>query len=282
MPLLSVLIPTYNRPEYLQQALSSLVYLGKDLEVIIGNNGDSGPVNAAIAKSNIDKPISHLRNPAGSTYPDNLKILISKASGKWLTILHDDDFFTQESELIPELLTELDKTDFLFSDHWLADSKGIFLPRQTDENSKRYGRSLLSRGHINNLQLLAVKQAICLDCFFVKTDIAKKCEINTSLQCFADVLLLAQITSLTKSAWYLPNRLFSYRVNNKGLTSQGLLQDELLRVLLLTRRIFTEKSAQAALVERIRRQAYVALKYSVKMRNLDSFALSLKILISFF
>jgi hypothetical protein len=141
---------------------------------------------------------------------------------------------------------------------------------------------LLSRGHINNLQLLAVKQAICLDCFFVKTDIAKKCEINTSLQCFADVLLLAQITSLTKSAWYLPNRLFSYRVNNKGLTSQGLLQDELLRVLLLTRRIFTEKSAQAALVERIRRQAYVALKYSVKMRNLDSFALSLKILISFF
>jgi glycosyltransferase involved in cell wall biosynthesis len=282
MPLLSVLIPTYNRPEYLQQALSSLVYLGKDLEVIIGNNGDSGPVNAAIAKSNIDKPISHLRNPAGSTYPDNLKILISKASGKWLTILHDDDFFTQESELIPELLTELDKTDFLFSDHWLADSKGIFLPRQTDENSKRYGRSLLSRGHIKNLQLLAVKQAICLDCFFVKTDIAKKCEINTSLQCFADVLLLAQITSLTKSAWYLPNRLFSYRVNNKGLTSQGLLQDELLRVLLLTRRIFTEKSAQAALVERIRRQAYVALKYSVKMRNLDSFALSLKILISFF
>jgi glycosyltransferase involved in cell wall biosynthesis len=101
MPLLSVLIPTYNRPEYLQQALSSLVYLGKDIEVIIGNNGDSGPVNAAIAKSNIDKPISHLRNPAGSTYPDNLKILISKASGKWLTILHDDDFFTQESELIP-------------------------------------------------------------------------------------------------------------------------------------------------------------------------------------
>jgi len=241
MPLLSVLIPTYNRPEYLQQALSSLVYLGKDLEVIIGNNGDSGPVNTAITKANIDKPIRHLQNPAGSTYPDNLKILISRASGKWLTILHDDDFFTRESELIPELLTELDKTEFLFSDHWLVDSKGIFLSRQTDENSERYGRSVLSRGYINNLQLLAVKEAICLDCFFVKTDIAKKCEIDTSLQCFADVLLLAQITSLTKSAWYLPERLFSYRVNNKGLTSHGLLQDELLRVLLLTRRILTKK-----------------------------------------
>ena len=281
MPILSVLIPTYNRRKCLKEALDSLIYLGGGLEVIVGNNGEPEPVNLAIADASIDVPVEHLRNPEGSTYPDNLKSLISRASGQWLTILHDDDFFMQEARLIPGLLAGLDREDFVFSDHWIADSEGEILPRHTDLNSEKYGRTGLSRGPVQNLEYLAVKQGICLDCFFVRTELARACEIDTSLKCFADVLLLAQIASRSRGAMYLPDRLFAYRLSSASLTSQGFLQDELLRVLLRIRRFVSTGSAQAALAERIRTQAYVALKYSIKRRKLHSFVLSLKTLAGF-
>ena len=281
MPILSVLIPTYNRRKCLKEALDSLIYLGGGLEVIVGNNGEPEPVNLAIADASIDVPVEHLQNPEGSTYPDNLKSLISRASGQWLTILHDDDFFMQEARLIPGLLAGLDREDFVFSDHWIADSEGEILPRHTDLNSEKYGRTGLSRGPVQNLEYLAVKQGICLDCFFVRTELARACEIDTSLKCFADVLLLAQIASRSRGAMYLPDRLFAYRLSSAGLTSQGFLQDELLRVLLRIRRLVSTGSAKAALAERIRRQAYVVLKYSIKRRKLHSFVLSLKTLAGF-
>ena len=251
------------------------------MEVIVGNNGEPEPVNLAIADASIDVPVEHLQNPEGSTYPDNLKSLISRASGQWLTILHDDDFFMQEARLIPGLLAGLDREDFVFSDHWIADSEGEILPRHTDLNSEKYGRTGLSRGPVQNLEYLAVKQGICLDCFFVRTELARACEIDTSLKCFADVLLLAQIASRSRGAMYLPDRLFAYRLSSAGLTSQGFLQDELLRVLLRIRRLVSTGSAKAALAERIRRQAYVVLKYSIKRRKLHSFVLSLKTLAGF-
>jgi hypothetical protein len=251
------------------------------LEIIVGNNGEPEPVNLAISQASIDVPVVHLQNPAGSTYPENLKSLISRASGQWLAILHDDDFFTQESRLVPGLLADLNREDFVFSDHWIADSEGEILPQHTDLNSDKYNRTGLSRGPVKDLEILAIKQGICLDCFFVRTELAQACEIDTSLKCFADVLLLAQIASRSRGALYLPDRLFAYRLSSAGLTSQGFLQDELLRVLLRIRRIVSTGSAQAALAERIRRQAYVALKYSIKRRNLHSFSLSLKALAGF-
>jgi len=247
MPILSVLIPTYNRQKQLQQALSSLIYLGEDLEIIVGNNGEPEAVNSAIADANIFVPFKHLQNPAGSTYPDNLKSLISRASGKWLTILHDDDFFTQDSELIPGLLAGLESEDFVFSDHWVVDNEGEILPRDTDLNSEQYGRIGLSRGSIENLEILAVKQSICLDCFFVRTELARACEIDTNLKCFADVLLMAQIVSRSRGAVYLPNRLFAYRLSSSSLTSQGIMHDELLKVLLRIRWIISSGSAKEPL-----------------------------------
>jgi len=282
MPILSILIPTYNRQKCLKEALASLIYLGDGLEVIVGNNGEPGPVDLAIADANIGIPVVHLQNPAGSTYPENLKSLISRASGQWLAILHDDDFFTHESQLIPELLAGLDSEDFVFSDHWIVNSEGEILSQYTDLNSVKYGRARLSPGRVQNLEYLAIKQGICLDCYFVRTELARACEIDTSLKCFADVLLLAQIANRARGAMYLPDRLFAYRLSSAGLTSQGLLQDELLRVLLRIRRFVSTGTAQAALAERIRRQAYVALKYSIKQRKPHSFVLSLKTLASFF
>lgn len=263
-PLISVLIPTFNRPESLGKALASAYFLGPDVEVIIGNNGDIEPVCGVIGADWNDFPVEHLRNPKGSTYPDNLKILIERARGKWLTVLHDDDFFTEEANVIPRLFSNIDDLDFVFSDHWIADDLGTILPPRSIDNSMHYGRNQLAAGPVMNLQLAAVNQTICMDCFFVKAELAKRCSIHTRLKVFADILLLAQIATQSRLAFYIPDRIFAYRLSGEGITASGIPQDELLNVLKLTRSIFSDRAALIASDKRIRCQALNSLKYSIK------------------
>lgn len=280
MPLLSVLIPTYNRQKYLQAALTSLIYLGNDLEVIVGINGGLEPAKLAIESVRLSVPIIHFQNPPGSTGAYNLEVLISRASGKWLTILHDDDFFSPEAALIPALLAESETDDFIFSDHWIANSEGIILNDKSFEASQKYGRSKLSRGHVENLQTLAVGQTICLDGYFIKTSLARKCEIVPEVL-YVDTLMMAQIAYLSSSSFYIPDRLFCYRVHGASDTSIGIQQDYLLKALLFSRKYVNNEAAKVALGKRIRRQAYNAIKFCVKRRKWHSLALTLKALLGY-
>jgi glycosyltransferase involved in cell wall biosynthesis len=275
------LIPTYNRQKYLQEALLSIIYLGKDLEVIVGINGDLEPAKVAIESVKLSVPIIHFQNPPGSTGPDNLKALISRASGKWLTVLHDDDFFSPEAALIPAILDGSETDDFIFSDHWIVNSEGSILDSQSFKNSEAYGRSRLSRGHVENLQLLAVRQSICLDGYFVKTRLAQKCEIDTRMR-YVDTLLMAQIARLAYSSVYLSERLFCYRVHGQSDTSGGIQQVDMLKALLCSCRHVDNKFAKAALKQRIRRQAWNALKFCIKRRKGFSSFLVFKALFGFY
>jgi hypothetical protein len=254
MPVLSVLIPTFNRPFKLEKALASLRHLQADLEVIVGNNGEVDPVSKVIQGFSSDLIIKQLNNRVGSSYPDNIKLLVAAASCEWMTILHDDDFFTHEASCIRHYFSE--EFDFIFSDHWIADHEGKLIPDKTDLNSKAYGRSSLLDGPVKDLETLWIKNTICLDCFFVRTHIAKSCLIDVSLGIFADILLLAQVASRVHSPRYIAVKCFAYRLSDDSLTSKGLPQDELLNVL------------QRCL--KFVRQALCSLRFSLKRARLRS------------
>lgn len=281
MPLLSVLIPTYNRPQLLREALISVSSsLGSDLEIIVGNNGAVDPVRDLLAELSLPNCTRLIENPEGSTYPYNISTLVASAKGKWLTILHDDDFFLPSVNTVISVLSELEDIDFLFSDHYLVDSSGRILEEKSVQNSLHYGRSNLQQGRVENLQLLAVENTICMDCFFVRTRLAQACHLDTSLRYFADVLFLHQVAALAKNAMYISDRLFVYRLND-GLTTAGLLQDELLFVLRRCRGYLTDPCASKALQRRIRRQSWSAVKYCLKKRRLKSLPVALSSLINF-
>lgn len=280
-PLLSVLIPTYNRPIVLAQALASTRFLGKDLEIIIGNNGDATSVNDVIANVSLKASIEHIHNPAGSTYPQNLKILVEKARGQWLTILHDDDFFTEESGAMTEVFRNSADVQFIFSDHWVADNSGTILRSKSIASSEQYGRAALEQGPIKNLQILAVNNSICFDCFFMRTDLAKLCYIDTTLKYFADIFLLLQYIAKVSNAIYISDRLFAYRISVSSNTTAGFPQDELLDVLMRSRSFVSDPEARVALDVRIRKQAWNSLKFSMKRLKFRSIPTALKCLLGF-
>jgi glycosyltransferase involved in cell wall biosynthesis len=270
MPLISVLIPTFNRPEQLRVALESALHLGDDLEIIIGNNGEANSVVDVVASNPRLISLKLIQNPPGSSYPFNLNVLISKATGQWITILHDDDFFTEEAIIMPEVLRNNTDVDFIFSDHWVADQAGTILKSETDANTENYGRTKLAPGKIVGWQVHAAAQAVCMDCFFVRTELAKQCFVDTSLSYFADTFLLAQFAALGPKAIYMSERLFAYRLSTSGLTTAGIPQDELLSVLLRTLSFTTDAEALAALKRRIKWQASTSLKYSLKRGKVRS------------
>jgi hypothetical protein len=278
-PLLSILIPTYNRPTELRRALSSCCSLGASTEIIIGNNGDKEVVDIMLRELPISQSVTHILNPRGSTYPQNLKTLIGAATGKYLTILHDDDFFTEESSCMPSFLESHPNVDFVFSDHWLADPNGVILVEETNRNSSRYGRCSIREGLVDSLPTLAISQSICLDCFFVRTTLAKACHVDTSLKCFADILLLVELACIASEARYTAQRIFAYRLSQMSLTTTGLMQDELLSVLQRCKGFNLNHDAMTFLDKRINRQALCSLKYCLKKRKLLPFCRALIVLL---
>ena len=96
-PLLSVCIPTYGRPQLLERALRSVVERGQTesdrVEVLVSDN--SPDLNEALAL----KWLSTWRGPTlyVPNRPDlgaiaNFNQCIARASGKFVLLLHDDDF----------------------------------------------------------------------------------------------------------------------------------------------------------------------------------------------
>jgi glycosyltransferase involved in cell wall biosynthesis len=91
MPLISVIIPTHNRPEMLAEALASVrEQTFKDIEIIVVSNGESPEMRRASREVaagciyfSLDKGnVSSARNFAAT-----------RASGEWIAFLDDDDIW---------------------------------------------------------------------------------------------------------------------------------------------------------------------------------------------
>jgi glycosyltransferase involved in cell wall biosynthesis len=95
-PFISVVLPTYKRPDLLRRAIASVrAQTFADWELIISD--DERPAGAgfavAVAASNEDARVRVVRNPGDPGQADNLNHACSLARGRWIKPLYDDDAF---------------------------------------------------------------------------------------------------------------------------------------------------------------------------------------------
>jgi GalNAc5-diNAcBac-PP-undecaprenol beta-1,3-glucosyltransferase len=96
--LVSVGLPTYNRPDLLKRALSSVCEQSyKNLEIIIGDNASTDPaVQGVIAEFSAQDPrITTVLHPVNGGPFFNFKTLLQKASGRYFIWLADDDYWSE-------------------------------------------------------------------------------------------------------------------------------------------------------------------------------------------
>jgi len=92
-PWLSVIMPTYNGAEFLPAALSSVLdQRDPNLEVIAIDDGSTDATPSILADFSGRLPLTILSRRVGN-WVENTNLGIERASGEWITFLHQDDLW---------------------------------------------------------------------------------------------------------------------------------------------------------------------------------------------
>jgi len=122
----SICIPAYEQPNNLQKCLESLEMQSfKDFEVIVTDDSKSNDLKVVV-DSFLDKlNIKYFKNPVSLGSPENWNESIRHAIGKYIKILHHDDYFTDANSLekMVKLLDENPDSKILFCSSRHVDSR---------------------------------------------------------------------------------------------------------------------------------------------------------------
>lgn len=146
-PLISVVMPTYNRPESFAVALGSV--LGQtysNIEVIVADDGTDERTREHV--ESLDDPrIRYLRNPSDIDALENSRRGFDAATGAYVAGCHDDDFWHEEflEQLVPPLEADPELV-MSFCDLWRVDDQGQVDSVMSDAESATAGRATLRPG----------------------------------------------------------------------------------------------------------------------------------------
>ncbi|SDD76903.1 glycosyltransferase [Sporomusa acidovorans] len=132
-PLVSILIPTYNEPEYFKIALESAInQTYRNIEIVVGDDStDNRTRNLMELYLKKNKNIKYINNNGqlGKYGYNNLKNIYHLSNGEYYNILlHDDIFHPKKIEIMMNYYIELENITLVTSYRQLINEKGEFLP----------------------------------------------------------------------------------------------------------------------------------------------------------
>ena len=256
MPKVTIALITYNRPNYLQDAIKGAIsQTYKDFELLIMDNGSDFPTRQII--DSFDDPrIVYRRNPENSREFINEAFLYAK--GEYLLITHDDDIMM--SDMIRRQL------EILENDHDVL----AVACNMSDIDSR--GKILKKITHKLNKDLIFEKEqfivfyltrGISLTCPTVMMRLEKFKEHNlkfdTSVGPATDVYFWFMINLLPLRIYFICQPLYFYRIHEN--------QDSTLNKLSMEIRLF--KGLEAFLLKN-KLDHYINLLKKLKMDNIMS------------
>jgi glycosyltransferase involved in cell wall biosynthesis len=215
-PLVSVIIPTYNRADYLKQAIASAVkQTYQNIEIIVSDN--CSPENPqSIVASFGDSRIRFWRQQQNVGMLANQLHAFKMAKGKYIASLHDDDMWNEDflAKLVPAL-EENPESIIAFCDHYIIDKYGSINHVGTEENTRNYKRNKLAKGiHQSLCKIGLVDKSIptaaaCL----IRNGLIDWDSIPSEVGGMWDLYLTYLCCISGYSAYYYPERLTRYRAH---------------------------------------------------------------------
>src|SRR3954468_4380617 len=253
LPLVSVVVPTFNRVRYLGEALRSAVaQTYQRIEIIVSDDGSTEDVFETVVAPLKDPRIVYRRNPKTLGMGLNIWGALTGAQGKYVATLHDDDIWEPEflSRLVPPL--EHDPSiGVAFCDHAIIDEAGVLNPDLADVNAHHFRRDVLPAGKIESLiEIALVDQAIpaAMAALFRKEAIDWS-DFPPEVGTFYDVWLTYLAARTGAAGYYDPARLTRYRVHQASETGAWANLSGRLRALrqseFMLRRCLTDPAVSA-------------------------------------
>ncbi|MEO0490250.1 MAG: glycosyltransferase [Cyanobacteria bacterium P01_A01_bin.123] len=215
-PLVSVIIPTYNRPSFLKAAIAgALAQTYTNIEVFVSD--DCSPESPEdLIRSFGDPRIRFQRNPKNLGMYLNTVNTFKAARGKYVASLNDDDVWQPDflAKLIPAL--EADSTLALaFCDQYIIDQAGEVDEAATAHFSRRWKRLRLKQGvyrpfYREGLVDLAVATASAA---VLRKDAINWAEHSPNAGVFWDLYTTFLACRNGAGAYYCPEKLTCYRIH---------------------------------------------------------------------
>ncbi len=220
-PLVTVVIPTYNRPKYLREAIESAVnQTYKNVEIIVSDDGSvENPQD--IVESFQDSRIRFQRNTKNLGIALNVINAFKAAQGKYVASLNDDDVWNEDflEKLVPHLEADANLA-IAFSDHYIIDSKGKVDAAATEENTVRWKRDQLQEGVYQPFYEIglihqAVPSAVAT---VIRKDAIDWDDFPPQMGSYWDLYLTYLACRTGRGAYYSPEKLSMYRVHTQSET----------------------------------------------------------------
>ncbi|MGB3767436.1 MAG: glycosyltransferase family 2 protein [Phormidesmis sp.] len=215
MPLISVIVPTYNRLDYLREAIASAVnQTYTNLEIIVSD--DCGSENPQpVIDSFQDDRIRLRRNHKNLGMGMNITKGFVEAKGKYVASLNDDDKWGED--FLSTLVQPLEENPDLalaFCDYYIIDQNSSVDWPATQKHSQREKRDLLAPGiHQPFWKIGLVDQSVFMALATLVraegVDWEKLSEAGVFWDCYTTYLACRT----GRGAYYCPQRLAYYRVH---------------------------------------------------------------------
>ncbi len=228
MPAVTILIPTFERPRLLEEALASaLNQTHRDVVVLIGDSSETDDTQEVVRR--IDDPrITYVRNPSKMGPQDNWLQLVAKAETDLVATLHDDDRWHPEflARTLPHMVDE-PEIGMTFTDFWAMDAEGHRLVEHSERESERTHRSTIPAGRldyslVDGLRMVAVWGTVRAALAAVlRRDVVLATEFPPEMSPLYDIWLCYQLVMKGVGLAYEPQRLTSWRIHADSLSGLG-------------------------------------------------------------
>lgn len=146
---ISFCIPTYNRPELLEEALDSILSLDRvtvKFEIIVSDDSDDLRTRELIHRKHEGFPqVRYLKNSVNGQF-NNLNNLVDNAVYDWIIFLHDDDRIARNFfiEVQKAKFLDNDEIDMFWTGRRLVDGRGDLITLLKATNTRRGGAAVIS------------------------------------------------------------------------------------------------------------------------------------------
>jgi glycosyltransferase involved in cell wall biosynthesis len=220
-PKVSVCIPTYNRANFLQYSVNSvLTQTYQDFEIIICDDASTDNTSEIIKQWN-DPRIRYIRQPINGGRSKNMRSGFEAARGTYFIKFDDDDALTPE--FLEKTVAVLDREtgiDFVCTNHWIINQNNVRDELATQENSSKWGKDKLAEALIPNLlKETFINQSLQVgSTLFRHNSLQEVNFMRPEADGCEDFDLLVRLALLNKQGYFIPEYLMEYRLHG-GQTS---------------------------------------------------------------
>jgi glycosyltransferase involved in cell wall biosynthesis len=230
-PLVSIIIPTYDRPRYLKEAIdAALAQNYPNVEVLVFDNGtldETLAIGEEAARR--DSRVRFRRNERNLGMSGNFNALADAARGEFLVAIGDDD------RLLPEFVGRLvavmtPEARVAFCNHYLIDADGRRLEEESKAYTRQYRRDILPPGELRNGPAAAWRQSIPMSASLLRTADMQRLRFREDLNT-PDAEFFIRLAQEGARFVFLPEYLMEYRVHLGAVTAGGLWSEQLVECL---------------------------------------------------